>query len=85
MVRDWWGVRICMATKLIYLVQAGLHLITESLSYVTVSLIYLDACASVCGHDVININAYTCTCSPLSCILHLPTVSVRLRLHQCKL
>ena len=48
----------CMETKLIYLVQAGLHFITESLSYVTVSLIYLDACASVCGHDVININAY---------------------------
>ena len=22
------------------------------------SLIYLDACASVCGHDVININAF---------------------------
>jgi len=48
----------CMETKLMYLVQAGLHFITESLSYVTVSLIYLDACASVFGHDVININAY---------------------------
>ena len=48
----------CMVTKFIYLVQAGLHFITESLSYVTVSLIYLDACASVCGYDIININAY---------------------------
>ena len=65
----------CMATKFIYLVQAGLHFITESLSYVTVSLIYLDACASVCGHGVININAYL-----RALVLQLPTV--RLFLHQ---